>query len=655
MQQEWGGRQGAGRDYAPIGDYALIGDCHGAALVSKAGSIDWCCLGRFDAAPIFCRILDAARGGAFSLAPSEGFEAQRAYLEGTNILVTRFQTASGSVVVEDFMPVGRRPGSGVHDYVHLVAPGQVVRLVTGVSGSVEVAMNFRPSRDYARAEVRLEAAPGHIRSGFGPVLHHPPGEVEIEGDTARGRWRIGAGETRAFVLSAAEAGGDAAADAARLRAITRSFWSEWIGYCRYDGPHRAAVRRSALALKLLTFAPTGAIVAAPTTSLPEEIGGTRNWDYRFCWLRDSVFALYALAVIGYGGEARRFSDFLGLACKDCAPDIAIMYGIGGETELPEVELTHLSGYRDSAPVRIGNGAHDQRQMDVFGEMLDWADIYCAIGGRFDDASKAMHASLADHVAESWQEPDQGLWEMRGPPLHHVHSKIMAWVTLDRAIKLYGERAGWAEARDAIAAEVARRGIDEAGHLKQTFEHGGVDAAALTTPMLGFPLPEGVMEATVAAVERELGTGDLLHRYRAEDGLPGGEGAFLICSFWMVDALLAIGRAEDAEALFVRLEARANDVDLFSEEIEPESGAFLGNFPQAFTHLALIAAAAHLELHRRKGAAALAGSYADRAKRLVEATFGWRGVLAAIRATGRVGRIRSSRASILEDRGVSAQG
>lgn len=636
--------------YPPIRDYALIGDCHGSALVTKSGAIDWCCLGRFDAPPIFCRMLDAAQGGHFTIAPPSACETRRDYLEGTSILETRFETDGGEVALRDFMPMGRKPGSGLHDYVNINAPGQIVRIVEGLSGSVDLGLEIKLSHDYGRAPVRVSSEPSCLVSDFGPVLHHTLPELSVDGDRAEAVFTLRAGERRCFVLAATRSRDDACARAESDLEVTRSFWEEWIAYCRYDGLHAGLVRRSAVTLKLLTYAPTGAIVAAPTTSLPEAIGGGRNWDYRYCWLRDSVFALYALASLGYGGEARRFGDFLDLVCKECAPDIQIMYGIGGETDLPEHELPHLSGYRDSAPVRIGNGAHDQRQMDVFGELLDWADIYAAIGGSFDDSSKQMHRKLADFVAETWDQPDQGLWEMRGPPLHHVHSKIMAWVTLDRAIKLYGTRDGWAEARDAIVTEIALRGLSDTGALKQSFEAGGVDAAVLTTPMLGFPVSAETMAATIDTVNAELRTGDFLHRYRSKDGLDGTEGAFLICSFWLVDALLSLGRADEAQALFDRLVAQANDVGLFAEEIDPETGAFLGNFPQAFTHLALVGAASHLDLQRRMGRQALDGTYADRARRLVEATLGWRGLLAGLKASGRVGRIRSSRASIMEVEG-----
>lgn len=638
--------QGVRERYPPIRDYALIGDCHGSALVSKDGSIDWCCLKRFDAAPIFCRILDSDKGGFFSIAPVASSRVNRAYLAGTNIVRTEFDTGAGSVSLQDFMPVGRRPGNRAHDYVRLHAPGWVVRSVEGLSGSVEMRLRFRPSHDYARKSVRLTASGPRVTSSSGPVLYHSLPAVEVTDDLAEAVFRVRAGETLWFVCAAEPTASDPLQRAEKLLATTRSFWEEWIAYCRYEGPHRDMVRRSALALKLLTYAPTGAIVAAPTTSLPEEIGGARNWDYRYCWLRDSALALYALAALGYSGEAECFSYFLSLACGKTAPDTQIMYGIEAEAELREAELPHLSGYRDSRPVRIGNGAYDQRQMDVFGEVLDWADLYVAIGGKLDKQSREMLTGLADFVTAHWREPDQGLWEMRGAPRHHVHGKIMSWVALDRAIKLFGQRADWAEARGELAVEIRSRGLSPSGALAQSFDSGEVDAAALMTPMLGFPLALETLEPTVGAVEETLRSGDFVHRYRTEDGLGGEEGAFFICSFWLVDALLLLDRAAEAEELFDRLLRCANDVGLYSEEIDTSSRAFLGNFPQAFTHLALIASASHLNLYNRSGRDALSGTYADRGRRLVGATFGWRGVWAAFKATRRVARLSSSRASTL---------
>lgn len=642
-----GSGQREGNRYLPLRDYAVIGDCHGAALISRAGDVDWCCLGRLDNDPHFCRILDADRGGFLSITPTDRFSNKRAYLEGTNILRTQFSTDGGSVAVTDFMPVGRQPGTETHDYVNLNAPGWLVRIIDGVQGTVPLHVSYRPSVAFASRPAIFDSTSDCLAVGDGPLLYHEGLPFTVDGDIASATLDVEAGDHRVVVVTSAPVQSSPIGKAERLFEITQAFWHEWIGYCRYDGPYKDAVRRSALTLKLLTFAPTGAIAAAPTTSLPEEIGGIRNWDYRYCWLRDASFTLFALAALGYGGEARRFSTFLPQVCAATYPDLQIMYGIGGEHELSERTLDHLDGYMGSRPVRVGNGAYDQHQIDVYGEVLDWAYLFHTLGGRFDGDACKMLAALADHVASHWQEPDQGLWEMRAPPRHHVHGKIMSWVALDRAIRLLGARPEWEVERDRIVDDVHAHGLDDAsGNLLQAYGHPGTDAALLLAPMVAFPVDHATLEATVAAVENELRHGDLVYRYKSEDGLEGAEGGFLICSFWLVDALLHLGRHGDAKALFERLIALANDVGLYAEEIEPESRAFLGNFPQAFTHLALVAAAVQLKLFDEQGSSAIAGTHADRARSGVGATLGWRAVWAAFKATRRVGRIISSRRSVL---------
>jgi alpha,alpha-trehalase len=633
--------------YRPIRDYAAIGDCHGHALVAGDGSIDWCCMARHDAAPVFCRLLDADRGGFFAIRPAVPFEASRRYEPDTNILRTEFRTDSGRVAVTDLMPVGRQAENDTHDYVRLAAPHWLIRRIEGVEGSVPMAVDYRPSADFARRKVCLGLDNGAVvGEGVPPLFSSLP--FRLAADRARAETTVAAGERHDLVLAGTHVFGRAPGERTdEFLAATRAFWREWIAYCRYRGPHAEAVRRSALALKLMTYAPSGAVVAALTTSLPEEPGGERNWDYRFSWLRDSALTLYALAVLGYGGEAARYHRFLARAVRKTLPEARIMYGIEWETELDERTLDHLEGYGGSRPVRVGNGAHRQRQIDVFGQVLDLALLYERLGARLGGSWRRLLATLADFVCEHWHEPDQGLWEMRGPPRHHVHGKMMSWVALDRALKLLGPREDWARARDALAGEVREQGIDpERRHLRQAYDGQGADAAVLLAPMLDFPLPDGVLAATLEAVRRELGHGDHLLRYRTPDGLAGEEGAFLICSFWEVDALLADRRIDEAARLLDRLVGDANDVGLLAEELDPQSGAFLGNFPQAFTHLALIGSAANLEIARRRGPGALAGSYADRAAREVGATFGWRAVLEALRRCWRCGRVLPSRASVL---------
>lgn len=642
------GQRGNGR-YLPIRDYAVIGDCHGAALVSQNGDVDWCCMTRFDSDPVFCRILDKDRGGFFSVRPADRFSSNRAYIDGTNILRTNFSTDHGCVTVTDFMPVGRQPRAGTHDYVNLNAPGWLVRVIEGVQGEVSVHIRYRPSVAFARQPIEIQSVPGRLITVDGPSLYHDGIRFDTDGDVASATVEVKPGERYVLVVTSTPTESHPTSQADRLFEITRAFWQEWIGYCRYGGAYKDAVRRSALVLKLLTYAPTGAIVAAPTTSLPEEIGGVRNWDYRYCWLRDAAFTLYALAALGYGGEARSFSTFLRQACATTYPDLQIMYGIGGEAELSECTREHLDGYMQSRPVRTGNGAYSQRQIDVFGEVLDWAHLFHTLGGRFDRGARKMLAALADYVVAHWQDADQGLWEMRGPPRHHVHSKMMSWVALDRAIRLLGTRPLWEEQRRRILEDIQTRGISAShGHLLQAYDHQGVDAALLLAPVVAFPVDRETLEATVTAVERELRDGDFVYRYKGEDGLGGGEGAFLICSFWLVDALLHLGRHAEAKALFERLVERANDVGLYAEEIDPETGAFLGNFPQAFTHLALIGAAGHLDLHERLGPSAIAGSHADRARFGVGTALGWRALWDAFKVTRRVRRIFPSHRSVLPD-------
>lgn len=633
--------------YARIRDYAAIGDCHGGALVARGGSVDWCCLRRFDADPVFCRLLDAERGGYFAVRPGCEHTIERAYAGPTNILRTVFSTSVGKFAVTDFMPLGRRPGARAHDYVTLAAPHWLVRVVEGLEGRVPLEVLYRPSVEFARRAAALRRSDGCIESDDGTCLYADLA-FDLDGDAAIGHCTLAAGERRPLVVTAGPAQGWPPARAAALLEVTRAFWEEWIAYCRYRGPYREAVRRSALALKLLTYAPSGAIAAAMTTSLPEHIGGTRNWDYRFCWLRDATMTLYGLAALGYGGEARRFSEYLKKAIHRTWPKVQIMYGIDGETELAECTLEHLEGYRGSRPVRTGNEAYRQHQIDTYGEVLDWALLYRALGGRFDAGMRAVLEALVTIVGARWQDPDQGLWEMRGPPRHFVHGKLMSWAAVDRAIRLLGRRRNWEALRDRIAVQVRDCAIDpQAGQLRGAYEPGiGLDASLLLAPMLGFPVEPKIVAQTVDEVQRALGCGRFLRRYACPDGVEGEEGAFLICSFWMVDALLCTGREDQARALFEDLLGCANDVGLYAEEIDPVNGEFLGNFPQAFTHLALAGSAVTLDLHRRKGATALAGAHADRARRGVAAVLGWRAIVAAMIQCGRVGRLFASARSVL---------
>ena len=642
-------RPAAASAYHPIEDYALIGDCHGCALVARDGRIDWAALHRFNADPVFCRVLDDRIGGFWSIRPAGAFESERTYLPDTNILRTVFKTPAGSFAVTDFMPVGRTLGASVHDYVHLNAPGWIVRRIEALAdlrGDITLAIGYRPSKSFAADEVSLCIDGEALRAGAEMPTLYSRLAFDIEGDTAHASLKLKPGQTHDLVLADNMVEGESPlARVDEFFAATKAFWEEWIGYCRYHGPYEREVRRSALALKLMTYAPSGAIVAAATTSLPEQLGGGRNWDYRFCWVRDSSFALYALSVLGYSGEAQCFHDYLLRACVRSLPRVRPLYGIDGALKLDENTLDHLEGYEQSAPVHSGNGAYLQAQIDVYGQVLDLAQLYKAMGGKLHTQYLRLLDAVAKYIAAHWQDPDQGIWEMRGPPRHHVHGKLMSWAGMDRAARLLGSQT-----YRRLAEEIASQILDhsrapELGHLPQAWD-GGVDAAVLLAPMLGFALPPEMLGKTIDTVIDALGQGEFIARYSGEDGLDGGEGAFLVCSSWLADAELAAGRVDVARKRIEDLLARANDVGLYAEEVDVESGRFLGNFPQALTHLGLIGNIVNLQLAERRGADALQGSYADRAQRAVHASFGWRGVLAAMWQSRMVGRIFSSKKSKL---------
>lgn len=592
--------------YLPLRDYALLGDCHGAALVGLDGAVDWFCPGRFDAQPACWALLDARQGATFRITPSGPFDSERVYLDGTNILCTAFTTPNGRVTITDFLPVRSAPDAA-DPFVDLEAKGWLVRVVEASDGPCELNVVFDSGTRAFDPEAGNPADMRLFQDGAPSV------------ERAKSVVRLAAGERRAFILAPSRAEAEGPVDRAEaLLQETAEFWRSWSGASRYEGPYRAAVERSALALKALAYAPTGAIVAAPTTSLPEDLGGERNWDYRYSWLRDSAFVLQALGGLGYHAEAGRYCQFLGSCCVQTLPNLRILYGIEEESLIGERCLDHLDGYAGSRPVRVGNAAASQAQLDIYGEVADWALAYRALGGPLDETLRTMLEGIADHVAQVWDEPDQGIWEMRGEPRHHVHGKAMAWVAMDRAIRLLGERETWCQVRrDILDAMRSHADDGEGGGFRQTFADGGMDAALLLLPMLDLPLSNETLDRTVRGVERSLRRGDYVLRYDLEDtddGLAGEEGAFLICSFWLVDALLCTGRADEARSLFERLLDQANDVGLYAEEVDQDSHAFLGNFPQAFTHLALINSAINLELYETGGGDALLGTHADRIAR-----------------------------------------
>jgi alpha,alpha-trehalase len=637
--------RGGSAEQPPIEDYALIGDCHGGALVSRNGSIDWSTLLRFHDDPEFFRLLDH-RGGFWDVVVADLLAVTRSYVRNTNILETRFETGSGTLLVTDFMPVGRTRTASAHDYVTLNAPGWLVRRFECLEGDVAFTTRFRPNAaNFSLDAPRLRIEEKRICAPGGLAMYHR-GDASLSEEGAQVRFALSKGERQTCVLTRVAPLFDPVERADELHRVTLAFWTEWSEYRRYRGPHDEAVARSALALKLLTYAPTGAMVAAPTTSLPEEIGGERNWDYRYSWIRDSTFALFALSVLGYSGEGHRYSHFLRRRCLREGSTLRIMYSVDGEPFLPEREIEHLEGYRGSAPVRIGNEASEQPQLDVFGEVLDWAELRVALGSKLDADEKALIVGIADHVCLTWHLPDHGLWEVRCEPRNFVHGKAMAWVALDRAGRLLGDRDIWQKNREAILRAIMEEGcFGDPPFLAQSFGAQETDAALLQIPLLNLPLPQELVSQTMRRIEADLREGDFVYRYKSGDGLSGGEGAFLSTSFWLVEAMLLEGRAKEAEALFERLLGHANDVGLFAEEIHPASGAFLGNFPQAFTHLALISSANLLYLYKKSGREALRGTNADRARRLAGATEGTRALLHALIRNRRV-RLRASRKSVL---------
>lgn len=594
----------AGRDYRPIADYAFLGDGHGSALVARDGSIDWAALPRFDAEPVFSRLLDRRRGGFFQVRPAEACTVTRAYRPGTMILETRFRTARGEVLLTDALVAGPPSGQG---------PDRLLRRVEGLVGEVVMVARHQPLAGFATAFPALRLTPGLVDMAEGPSLATDV-EFSPAGEAALARFTLAAGAARHFLL------GDAASAAQELPGFQALLdeaarrWGEWSRGATYAGPWREMVERSALVLKGLTYTPTGAMVAAATTSLPEEVGGIRNWDYRFCWLRDSCLAFYALKKHGQVREAQAFLDFVLGLCRGENGRLPPLFDITGSRGMAEEEVAHFEGYRGSRPVRNGNEAAEQHQLDVYGQVLDLIHFHHSIGGAVEGALRDTAIALADLVAREWREPDAGLWEPRQPEQHYVHAALMNWVALDRAIRCLGAREHWLRERQAIEEAIRREGVHPArGHLTQVMGGEDVDAALLLAPMLGFPLDDAVLERTVDAVIARLGHGPLVYRYKTEDGLPGHEGTFLLCAFWLVDALLALGREREARERFAALVAMANDVGLYAEEIG-EAGEFLGNFPQAFSHLGLIHSALVLDLYEAGGREAVRGSYADRALR-----------------------------------------
>jgi GH15 family glucan-1,4-alpha-glucosidase len=575
----------------PIEDYAIIADTQTAALVGRDGAIDWLCVPRFDSGAIFAALLGTAENGHWTVAPATEIRAvTRRYRHETLVLETDFETADGAVRVIDFMP----PRGAAPD---------VVRIVEGIRGRVPMAMTLRLRFDYGHVVPWVYREQDDLVAVAGPdaVWLRTPVPTRGENLSTRADFTVGPGDRVPFVLTwrPSHLPPPDPIDPVEELGATEGYWRGWVSACTYEGEWRDAVVRSLLTLKALTYAPTGGIVAAATTSLPEKLGGVRNWDYRFCWLRDATITLQSLLYSGFQSEATAWRKWLLRAIAGNPAELQIMYGVAGERRLDEYVADWLTGY-DGNPVRIGNAAAEQFQLDVYGEVMDALHQGRRAGLKADDPAWGLQVKLMNHVAEHWTEPDEGIWEVRGGPKHFVHSKLMAWVAADRAVKavedfgLPGPAEQWAELRDTIRADILKHGYDRKRRtFTQFYGSTELDAALLMVPLVGFlPATDARVTGTVAAVERELLRDGFVQRYTQHektdvDGLPPGEGAFLACTFWLADNYALQGRDTEAREIFERLLALRNDVGLLSEEYDTVAGRLVGNFPQAFSHVPLI--------------------------------------------------------------------
>jgi GH15 family glucan-1,4-alpha-glucosidase len=592
----------------PIENYALVGDCHAAALVGNDGSIDWLCLPRFDSAACFAALLGGPEHGRWLLAPSAPVQGVRRRYRGDSlILETEFETEEGSVRVIDFMPLSDKRWD-------------IVRIVEGLSGRVKLRMELIVRFDYGSIVPWVHRTGEILLITAGPDTLELAASVAVEGENMKSvaEFCISAGERESFVLNYRPSHLDTqpAIDAEKALTDTEAAWREWSDRCTYRGRWHDSVARSLITLKALTYKPTGGVIAAPTTSLPERVGGIRNWDYRYCWLRDATFTLNALLLAGYADEAAAWREWLLRAIAGSPDDLQILYGVTGVRRLDESEVSWLPGYEASAPVRVGNAAAKQFQLDVYGEVMDTLHLARVSGLPPEPEAWKVQVALLKFLESHWELPDEGLWEVRGPPRHFTHSKIMAWVAFDRAIKdaeqdgLEGPIERWRQLRDAIHVQVCDKGFDSHSNtFVQSYDSTHLDASLLLIPQVGFlPAEDPRVIGTVAAIESHLMVDGLVLRYSTAtkvDALPAGEGAFLPCSFWLADSYVLTGRREEAEALFERLLALSNDVGLFAEEYDPHAKRMLGNFPQALTHMALVNTARLISMpeHEARGACA----------------------------------------------------
>ena len=596
--------------YQPISNYGIIGNMLSAALVGIDGSIDWCCLPRFDSPSIFAAILDDEKGGRFQIRPQSSFKPRQAYIPDTNVLQTSFQTDTGTAIVTDFMPCyttsrGRR-----------IQPPEIHRQVGCVQGEVALNAVFEPKPNYARTDALMSV------SKYGVIAKWETETLAlsslipfaISADRAVGQFTLRQGQKVGFVL---RNGSDKPSapiiynSAGKLDG-TVAYWQRQAEGCIFSGPWQEAIMRSYLVLHLLVYSPTGAIVAAPTTSLPEEIGGERNWDYRYAWLRDASMTINAFAHLGHSDEAVGFFRWLLNVCSECGARVQTLYNIDFQSPLDEQVLDHLKGYRDSRPVRIGNDAYQQRQLDVFGEVLESAYNYIGIDGYIGHRDWELLESFVDAACELWQQPDSGIWEIRGGPYHFVYSKLMCWVALDRGIKI-AKQLGyqqnlerWRRTAQDIREDILSKGWNlQQQAFTQHYDTLALDASNLLMPLFGFlPVSDERVITTIERTVEELSYKGLLRRYKTDetdDGLSGSEGAFLWCSFWLVRNLLLMGRLDEAVSMYEKLLGYGNHLGLFSEMVDPVSGEALGNFPQALTHLAVIITGLELTQAKQKNA------------------------------------------------------
>jgi GH15 family glucan-1,4-alpha-glucosidase len=592
----------------PIENYALIGDCHTAALVGSDGSIDWLCLPRFDSEACFAALLGGPEHGRWLLAPAtQSRRVRRKYRGNSLVLETEFDTDEGSVRIIDFMPLSDQRWD-------------IVRIVEGVSGRVNLRMELIVRFDYGSIVPWVHRSGEILLYTAGPDTLELAASVDIKGENLKSvaEFTVSEGERESFVLNyrASHIDTQSSIDSAQALVQTEGIWREWYDRCTYEGRWKDSVIRSLITLKALTYKPTGGLIAAPTTSLPELPGGVRNWDYRYCWLRDATFTLNSLLLAGYEDEAMAWREWLLRAVAGSPADLQVLYGVTGVRRLDEYEVAWLPGYEKSAPVRLGNAAAKQFQLDVYGEVMDTLHMARLAGLAAEPEAWNVQVALLEFLESHWQLPDEGIWEVRGPRRHFVHSKIMAWVAFDRAIKdaeqdgLEAPLQRWRKVRDDIHALVCAKGYDQRRNtFVQSFDSTHLDASLLLIPQVGFlPADDTRVAGTIAAIERDLMVEGLVMRYSTAtkvDALPPGEGAFLTCSFWLADAYLLTGRRTEGEALFERLLSLSNDVGLFAEEYDPRAKRMLGNFPQALTHMALVNTARLLSMseHEAKKASA----------------------------------------------------